>query len=42
MELIAGSGGIYDISVDGMLLFSKQQEKRFPEPEEILGLIKAR
>lgn len=40
MELIAGGGGIYDIAVDDRLLFSKHQEKRFPEPEEVLGLLK--
>jgi len=42
VELIAGGGGIYDISVDGRLLFSKHQEKRFPEPEEVIGMLKAR
>jgi len=39
-ELIAGSGGVFDVSVDGELLFSKFEVNRFPEPGEFDGLIK--
>jgi len=42
VELIAGVGGILDIVADGKLVFSKHQEKRFPEPEEVVALLKAR
>ncbi|MCA9784565.1 MAG: Rdx family protein [Candidatus Cloacimonetes bacterium] len=35
--LIAGSGGVFDVVVDGRLIYSKKQTGRFPEPEEILA-----
>ena len=36
-ELIEGSGGIFDVEVDGEVLFSKHQIGRFPEHDEILA-----
>ena len=39
-ELIPGSGGVYEIAVDGRTIFSKKQLNRFPEEGEILRLIK--
>jgi selenoprotein W-related protein len=41
-ELIAGSGGIFDVRVDGDLVFSKHQIGRFPEEDEVVGLIRSR
>jgi len=38
-ELIEGSGGIFDVTVDGSLIFSKKVEGRFPEDEEIINAI---
>jgi len=40
-ELTAGSGGVFEITVDGKKVFSKKALGRFPEPGEILGLIRA-
>ena len=40
IELIAGSNGIFDVTVDNKLIFSKFTQKRFPDTEEIVGLIK--
>ena len=40
IELVAGGGGIFDISVDSEMVFSKFAEGRFPQPEEVIGLIK--
>jgi len=40
VELVAGSGGVYEISVDGRSIFSKKQLGRFPEDGEIVSLIK--
>ena len=40
IELIAGGGGIFDISVDDNMVFSKFEKGRFPQPEEIVRLIK--
>jgi selenoprotein W-related protein len=36
IELIEGSGGVFEIKDNGRLLFSKKKMGRFPEPEEIL------
>ena len=35
--LIRGSGGEFEITVDGKLVFSKKSEGRFPDPEEVLA-----
>jgi len=40
VDLLAGSGGVYDIRLDGKLIFSKGRMGRFPEPAEIISLIK--
>jgi len=40
IELVAGSGGVFDISVDGKMIFSKFEKGRFPQLEDIIGLIK--
>ncbi|MBL4848470.1 MAG: Rdx family protein [Planctomycetes bacterium] len=34
-ELIEGSKGIFDVEVDGTLLFSKGQAGRFPQYQEV-------
>jgi len=39
IELIAGANGIFDISVDGRMIFSKSEQGRFPLNEEIINLI---
>ena len=36
-ELIRGDNGIFDIVVDGKMIFSKDAEGRFPEDDEILA-----
>lgn len=42
-KLIEGSGGIFDVVVDGDLIFcKKEQDNRFPENEEILELLRKR
>jgi len=35
-ELIRGGGGIFDVKVDGKLIFSKHRAGRFPDDQEIL------
>ena len=37
--LIAGSGGVFEITVDGRPVFSKKEVGRFPEPGEIAGML---
>jgi selT/selW/selH-like putative selenoprotein len=34
-----GSGGIFEVVLDGAILFSKSETGRFPEPGEVLDLI---
>lgn len=38
-KLEKGSGGIFDVYSDEKLVFSKDEEHRFPEPAEILAEI---
>ena len=38
-SLVAGSGGVFDVTVDGKLVFSKKKVGRFPEPGEVLGIL---
>ena len=36
-----GSGGIFEVVLDGTTLFSKHETGRFPEPGEVLARIPA-
>ena len=36
-ELVPGSNGVFDVVVDGKLIYSKHQTGRFPDPDEILA-----
>jgi len=38
-ELIPGSNGVYEVIVDGKIVFSKYQTKKFPKNDEIIALI---
>ena len=40
-ELIASGGGVYEIVVDGRLVFSKKSSGRFPDDGEVVRLIEA-
>ena len=37
--LVPGSGGIFDIKVDGSLIFSKHETARFPNQGEVAQLL---
>ncbi len=39
--MIEGAGGIFDVRLDGNLIFSKQEVGRFPEQSEILDRLGA-
>jgi selenoprotein W-related protein len=41
-ELVAGSGGVFDVTVDDDILFSKHEEGRFPTNDEVLRLMDER
>ena len=38
-ELHKGDGGVFEVVADGRLVFSKKQQGRFPEHEEILAAL---
>jgi predicted Rdx family selenoprotein len=40
-ELIASRGGIFDVAVDGKVIFSKKIMDRFPDDGEVTTLLKA-
>jgi selenoprotein W-related protein len=39
-NLTPGGGGVFDVSVDGKTVFSKKLVGRFPEPGEVVALLK--
>jgi selT/selW/selH-like putative selenoprotein len=41
VELLSSDGGVFEIVVDGSLLFSKKSLNRFPEEGEIPYLLEA-
>jgi len=42
LALVTGRGGVFDVEVDGALLYSKQQTGRHAEPGEVLRLFRER
>jgi selenoprotein W-related protein len=40
-ELVASGGGVFEVTVDGRLVFSKKKLGRFPEPGEVLQSLEA-
>jgi selenoprotein W-related protein len=40
-ELTRGDRGVFDIAVDGKLVFSKHSTGRFPDDDEIVRAIRA-
>ena len=42
MQLEIGTQGVFDVIADGVLVFSKHSEGRFPEPGEVLRQLRKR
>lgn len=40
-ELVASHNGVFEVSVDGKLVFSKRSLGRFPDDGEVLDLIRS-
>jgi selenoprotein W-related protein len=40
--LIPSSGGVFEVKVDGDLIFSKKALRRHAEPGEVMRLVRAR
>jgi selT/selW/selH-like putative selenoprotein len=38
-ELVKGDDGIFDVRVDGALIFSKKKTGRFPTEQEVLAAL---
>jgi selenoprotein W-related protein len=41
-RLVKGSGGVFDVAVDGRRVYSKFDTGRFPEPGEVVALLRDR
>lgn len=39
MELVKSSGGVFEISADGKLVFSKKATGRFPTDDEVRATV---
>jgi len=42
VALIPGRSGIFEVRLDGEVIFSRQQERRFPESKEVKQLVRDR
>jgi len=42
VALIPGTGGIFEVRLDGETIFSRKQEGRFPESKELKRLVRDR
>jgi predicted Rdx family selenoprotein len=42
LELVPGRGGIFDVHLDGERIFTKSMIGRYPEPEDVLPLLRER
>jgi predicted Rdx family selenoprotein len=41
IEVVTGANGIFDVHVDGTLVFTKSMLGRYPEPDDVLPLVQA-
>ena len=39
-KLVKSSGGVFEVTADKKLVFSRKKEHRFPEHQEIIGSLK--
>jgi selenoprotein W-related protein len=39
VEVVTGADGIFDVHVDGELLFTKSMLGRYPDPEDVMPLL---
>lgn len=42
LEVVPGTGGIFDVHVDGELVFTKSMLGRYPEPDDVVLLLRAK
>ena len=41
LEIVPGTGGIFDVHVNGERVFTKSMLGRYPQPDDVVPLIKA-
>jgi selenoprotein W-related protein len=42
LEVVPGKGGIFDVHVDGELVFAKSMLGRYPQPDDVVPLLRER
>ena len=42
LTLVPGTGGVFEVSVDGKNIYSKKQTGKFPEPDDIVKAVRSR
>jgi predicted Rdx family selenoprotein len=42
IEVVTGDDGIFDVHVDGDLVFEKKMIGRYPEPDDVVPLVQAK
>jgi selenoprotein W-related protein len=40
VEIVTGAGGIFDVHVDGDLVFEKSMLGRYPDPDDVIPLMR--
>ena len=40
LEVVTGAGGIFDVHVDGELVFTKSMLGRYPDPDDVAPLLR--
>jgi hypothetical protein len=41
IEVVTGTGGIFDVHLDGDLVFTKSMIRRYPDPDDVMPLLRA-
>ena len=42
MEIVTGADGIFDVHLDGDLVFEKKMIGRYPDPDDVVPLVRAK
>ena len=42
VEVVTGAGGIFDVHLDGELVFEKSMLGRYPDPDDVVPLLRER
>ncbi len=40
LEIVPGTGGVFDVEVDGDQVFTKQMLGRYPDPDDVMPLLR--